>query len=135
MNPIFKPTEMKKNPYIDSITPAIDQDCYRAPGTPHSTIISLSKGEKKITQTLNLRGMLSEEALDLMLNTIDHHYHSGCILVIHGQGHRSQHQAPIIKNLIWDYVPKNTRVIGMSTASAKDGGLGASYILLKKTKR
>ena len=135
MNRIFKLTEMKKNPYIDSIATEIDQDHYRAPGTPHSTIIALSKGQKKVTQTLNLRGMLSEEALDLTLITIDHHYRNGCILVIHGQGHRSQHQAPIIKNLIWDHIPKHPRVIGMCTASAKDGGLGASYILLKKTKR
>ena len=51
--------------------------------------------------------------------------------VIHGKGQHSQHQIPILKNMVFKTLSLHPRVIAFCSAKLNDGGVGATYVLLK----
>lgn len=105
---------------------------YRADSTPSSTLRLLKRGHIAYERTVNLRGLTLDEAQDFLHDYIHNLPHSCCILVVHGQGLRSKDKHPVIKTYVQESLPKNPRVLAMSTAQPKDGGLGSMYVLISK---
>ncbi|MDC3180863.1 Smr/MutS family protein [Gammaproteobacteria bacterium] len=106
---------------------------YKKPSTPTSTLKDLKSGKIPPTRTVNLRGMTLSEVEDFLLAYIESLNNYQCILIIHGQGMKSPERIPIIKNYVYDQLPKSSKVLAMCKALQKDGGAGASYILVGKT--
>lgn len=52
------------------------------------------------------------------------------VLVIHGQGYRSQDEA-VLKPLVQRWLATQPQVLGWCPAQARDGAAGASYIYLR----
>jgi len=52
------------------------------------------------------------------------------VIVIHGQGHRSQNGA-VLKPLVLGWLSTRSSVLGWCPAQSRDGGAGASYVYLR----
>jgi len=53
------------------------------------------------------------------------------VTIIHGKGHKSQHQKPILKNLLIEHLRNNLFVLAYHSTQPRDGGAGALNVLLK----
>ena len=91
------------------------------------------QGKFTIENTLDLHGHSIEEAR-LLLNQLMQHcqtHQQRYILIIHGKGLRSTDKA-ILKHAVNDWLQQLPNVLAFCPAQARDGGAGATYVLLKK---
>lgn len=94
----------------------------------------LHRGEFAVQDYIDLHGMTQGEAetsfADFMRQAIRKRL--ACVKVIHGRGLRSP-RGPVLKSCVESWLRGNLRkwVIAYATARDSDGGLGASYVLLK----
>ncbi|MDR2946909.1 MAG: Smr/MutS family protein, partial [Candidatus Adiutrix sp.] len=59
----------------------------------------------------------------------------GCVLLIHGRGLGSHDGVPVLKRYLETFLLRGTPrkyILAFTTARPLDGGLGASYILLRR---
>ncbi len=102
-------------------------------GLQHNLLQKLRQGKIKTTQSLDLHGMVVNEARQAIDHFIKqsirqlHRY----ILIIHGKGKSSQ-DMPILKNHVNHWLMQIPSVLAFCTAIPKDGGTGAMYVVLKK---
>jgi len=94
----------------------------------------LKSGQIPIEDHLDLHGMTIEQARDDLSLFIQFCYHHDirCAKIIHGKGYRKQHQYPILKNKVNQWLRQHPNVLAFHSALPKDGGTGAVYVLLKK---
>ena len=102
-------------------------------GLQHSLLQKLKQGKIKITQSLDLHGMIIDEARRAIENfikqcIIQHHRY---IMIIHGKG-RSSEDMPILKNHLYHWLIQIPSVLAFCSAIPKDGGTGAVYVVLNK---
>lgn len=57
-----------------------------------------------------------------------------CVRIIHGKGYRSSDNSPLLKNRINAWLRQHPNVLAFSSCQPKDGGRGAVYILLSRTR-
>ena len=60
-----------------------------------------------------------------------------CVLIVHGKGLNSENHVPVLKNRVPLWLsrgPVRKIILAFSTARPYDGGTGATYVLLKRTK-
>jgi DNA-nicking Smr family endonuclease len=85
---------------------------------------------------LDLHGLTENEAMARLNDFI---YQSQkrkitVVLIIHGKGSRNSPNAPILKNAVNQQLRRLDAVLAFCSARAEDGGVGAVYTLLEKTK-
>lgn len=94
----------------------------------------LHRGDFAVQDFLDLHGMTQQEARDAFGEFMRRARIKGlfCVKVIHGRGLRSK-EAPVLKEALkgWLRGPYRRLVAAYATARDCDGGLGATYILLK----
>lgn len=95
----------------------------------------LHEGRYAINDFIDLHGLTEDEAWDsfgLFMKEAARRNLS-CVKVIHGRGLRSPRE-PVLKSAVarWLKGPFSKYVLAYSTARATDGGLGATYVLLKR---
>jgi len=110
--------------YIEWIRPKVRKDILRR----------LHNGDFSVQDSIDLHGMtlgIAEEAFSAFLREALKN-HLFCIKVIHGRGLRSPH-GPVLKDALikWLRGTFSKWVLAYVTAKDCDGGLGATYILLK----
>ena len=110
--------------YIEWVHPSIRKDVAR----------KLHGGDFSIQDFIDLHGMNiveAEEALNLFL-TDAAKKRLFCVKVIHGRGLRSP-KGPVLKKAMvkWLHTSFSKWILAYSTAKDCDGGLGATYIILK----
>lgn len=101
--------------------------------------VSLDKlraGEFSVEKTLDLHGYRSDEACELFEAFIKGAIKEGahCVRVVHGRGLKSK-DAPVLKTHLKKWIVRAMHrkwVVAFSSAQMRDGGPGATYILLKK---
>lgn len=102
-------------------------------GLQHKRFTQLKQGKIKTEATLDLHEHTSDEALiavdDFLARCQQRGMRSVCI--IHGKGHFSADNTPVLKNLLNQYLRQHPRVIAFHSAKNKQGGTGAIYILIK----
>jgi len=96
---------------------------------------SLHEGVHAVSDYIDLHGLTEDEAweaLGVFLLEVRRRNLS-CVKIIHGRGLRSPRE-PVLKSAVarWLRGPLSKYVIAFATARACDGGLGATYVLLKK---
>ncbi len=102
-------------------------------GRPH-LVKRLHKGECSVQDYIDLHGLVEDEAEAALVEFLEDSRRSGlsCVKVIHGRGLRSPGE-PVLKlmvaRLLKGALSKHVRAY--ATAHPKDGGLGATYVLLK----
>ena len=98
---------------------------------------SLRAGKIRPQRTIDLHGFTLDRAHRRLCNEIERASDSGdrCVKVIHGKGHHSTPGALTIKEALVDWLeeaPLADQVIGSALAQPRDGGGGASYLLLRE---
>lgn len=103
------------------------------PGLSRDTARRLHQGEFSVQEFIDLHGMSLEEAeaalTEFIIGSIKSR--ASCVKVIHGRGLRSP-RGPVLKEALLRLLggPLRKHVIAYATARQKDGGLGATYVLL-----
>ncbi len=104
-------------------------------GMPRKRLKELKNGEIRWETRLDLHGLRPDAARDALCQFIDKHHQSGyrCLLIIHGKGGRLDEE-PVLKNHVNHWLQQLPQVLAFHSAQARDGGTGALYVLLKRTK-
>ena len=107
-------------------------------GVDRRIIRKLKKGAFAIQDHLDLHGLTARQAQNeihqFILSSIRKRLR--CVLVIHGKGLHSKSDEPVLKNHVKQWLTKGTLgrcVLAFTSAQPKDGGYGATYVLLRKT--
>jgi len=108
----------------------------RAPGIDRKLLRRLRTGGYPVEVTVDLHGLLAAEARSAVHAALLDAAEAGrrCALVIHGRGLHSADQ-PVLKRSLPGWLaeaPVGERVLAFATAAPEDGGLGATYVLLRK---
>ena len=109
-----------------------------ARGLDPRVVKRLRRGEFAVQGHVDLHGLLKGEAKSELEGFLSRSRQQGkrCVLVVHGRGLHSKDQVPVLKDALklWMLTARFSRhVLGFSTARPHDGGLGAIYVLLKRT--
>jgi len=117
-----------------SLKDAVDIPAFSAPKgkADSATVKRLSQGEFAIDAKLDLHGMTLVDAHKKLVSFIEKQHHKGarCVLVITGKGNPGQLQREVPRWLSLSDMA--ARILVVSTASAKHGGSGALYVLLRR---
>jgi len=104
------------------------------PGARKDLALRLHRGEFSIQDYIDLHGLSLVEAEDALREffrkAITSQY--SCVKIIHGRGLKSR-KGPVLKEAIkkWLQGPFKKWALAYATAKYCDGGLGATYVLLK----
>jgi DNA-nicking Smr family endonuclease len=106
-----------------------------APGVDHGLLRKLRNGETRPDAKLDLHGLDAVSARRHVHAKLNEAREAGrrCVLVIHGKGNRSQ-AGPVLKDalLVWLAEPALApHVQAFASATGGDGGVGATYVLLR----
>jgi len=125
-----------------------DAPCYAAPGFGQSQYFArpgvqkrvlkrLTRGQIPLNAEIDLHGMIVSEARQALAGFLQESldYQHRCICIIHGKGHSSARQTPVIKGLVDRWLRLNDKVLAFCSAQPRDGGTGAVYALLKHHRR
>ena len=109
-----------------------------AQGIDRQHLLRLRRGEWRIERRVDLHGLTAPEARRELASELQDAALEGarCVLVIHGRGLHSE-SGPVLRDgvLAWLTAPPlAARVMAFATALPRDGGPGASYVLLRRTR-
>jgi DNA-nicking Smr family endonuclease len=111
-----------------------DELTYLKTGYPQKILRQLRRGKYSIEDELDLHGLTLEQANTQVRNFISDckHYNFGTVRVIHGKGLSSPGREPVLKRHILGWLKNINAVIAVSSATPRDGGTGAIYVLLNR---
>jgi len=102
-------------------------------GIQKSVFKKLRTGSYRISDELDLHGCNLKQAKKTLLYYLQEavQFEGCCVRIIHGKGHRSNDNKPVLKTQVNHWLSEHERVLAFHSAKAKDGGTGAVYVLLK----
>ena len=102
-------------------------------GIQKNVFKKLRTGNYRISDELDLHGSTLKQAKKILLYYLQEavQFEGCCIRIIHGKGHRSGNNKPVLKTHVNHWLSEHERVLAFHSAKAKDGGTGAVYVLLK----
>ncbi|MGD2052483.1 MAG: Smr/MutS family protein [Gammaproteobacteria bacterium] len=107
----------------------------RAGGAQKSVIRKLRGGKLTADAILDLHGLTVEQArlqlADFLQECRQYGYRH--VIIIHGKGFRSQSR-PVIKPMVNRWLRQAYEVLAFCSARPKDGGTGAVYVLLRRSR-
>lgn len=124
----FEFSDYEKLPPVDSET---FLEFSRA-GLQHKMLRKLRLGQYNAEAFLDLHGQTIDEARESLAEFLLQCQQDGLrhVVIIHGKGRHDK--VPILKNKLNHWLRQTPQVIAFCTATLKDGGTGAVYVLLKK---
>jgi DNA-nicking Smr family endonuclease len=108
---------------------------YQRPGVQHGVYKNLRMGKYEIQSRLDLHRHSVDQAMSALKRFIgDCHHHSiRCALITHGKGEGRQEPAKL-KSCVNHWLRQLDQVLAFHSAQKQHGGLGATYVLIKKDK-
>ncbi len=109
---------------------------FSRPGLQHSVLRKLRRGHYCIAAELDLHGLTQKEARQALSEFLHHSrlQRLHCVRIIHGKGNRSRGQIPVLKNKVNHWLQQRDEVLAFASARPVDGGTGALYVLLKRSR-
>ena len=110
-----------------------DEITYLRDGYQKRILQKLKRGQYRIEDELDLHGMTIDRARQRageFLNTA-RRQHTLAVLLVHGKGHSSEQNRPVLKNWLNGWLRQRGDVLAFCSARPADGGTGAVYVLLK----
>jgi DNA-nicking Smr family endonuclease len=113
----------------------------RAPDVAIKQVHELRAGVHAVDARLDLHGRARAEALrGLEKFTVAARARGArALLVIHGSGHRSDGGGPVLRPAVWEWLASaaalRAGVMAFTSARARDGGAGATLVLLRRAPR
>jgi DNA-nicking Smr family endonuclease len=110
-----------------------------APGTDRALLRRLRNGEIPRDARIDLHGLAAAAARARVHETLTRVHAEGgrCVLVIHGRGRHSETE-PTLKEALLGWLaepPVGPLVLAFSSALGGDGGVGATYVLLRRERQ
>lgn len=109
-----------------------------APGIDKAQLTKLKGGHFPPEDRIDLHGLIADEARVRVRDFLKKAWREEmrCVLIVHGRGHHSQGEAVLRQELpAWlAQIGVGERIMAFSSAPPKDGGVGASYILLRRNR-
>jgi DNA-nicking Smr family endonuclease len=108
----------------------------RVPGLDRRVLLRLHQGEFTIQADLDLHGKDAATARGLVGRLIRDAHARGlrCVRIVHGRGRNSPGGEPVLKTALPHWLgrgPTRRVVLAYTSASPKDGGAGATYVLIR----
>ena len=106
---------------------------FRRPGIGTDVTRKLRRGDWSIQRQLDLHGLRSDGARELLSQFIREAHKHGirCVRVVHGKGLGSPGKAPVLKNKVHSWLVQKKEVLAFVQAKPADGGAGALVVLLQ----
>lgn len=117
-------------PHID--TQPGDELIFRRAGVSEQTVRKLRRGDYRVEAELDLHGFNAAQAsaqLSMFLATALAR-ELRCVRIIHGKGMRSGPRGPVLKHAVNTLLRRADPVLAFASARARDGGTGATLVLL-----
>lgn len=106
---------------------------FQRTGLQRKLLIQFRQGKLPIHATLDLHKHTRDQAITatdhFLLHCQQHNYRF--VRIIHGKGHCSSPEAPVIKNLLNHYLRSHPAVLAFHSSKPKHGGAGALYVIVK----
>jgi DNA-nicking Smr family endonuclease len=107
-----------------------------APGIDKAHLTKLKGGHFPPESKIDLHGLTAQKARIGVRDFLKQAWREKkrCVLIVHGRGHHSEGEAVLRQDLPnWlTQIGVGEQVMAFSSALPKDGGVGASYILLRR---
>lgn len=109
-------------------------------GFDRNVLRQLRRGEFPVQAHLDLHQMSRQAARVAVERFVTASLVAGhrCVLVVHGRGHHSPDQTPVIKNVLPAWLSRGRigrAVLAFTSAQSVDGGAGALYVLLRRKRQ
>jgi len=106
-------------------------------GFDRRVLRKLRRGEFSVQGHLDLHSMSRKEARSAVERFVTDSLVAGhrCVLIVHGRGHHSPDQIPVLKNVLRAWLSRGRigrGVLAFASALPVDGGAGALYVLLRR---
>lgn len=141
--PIVQPSELSEKSKRASLAEAEteveagDYLLFSRAGVRKRLLAELQRGHLEIGLELDLHGLTvayAESLLDEFLCACARR-RVRCALVIHGRGRRSDEQRPVLKSKVNYWLRQYDDVLAFCSATRRDGGNGAVYLLLRNPEK
>ncbi len=111
-----------------------DELLFLRPGIQHGVLRKLRRGQYSCGTELDLHGMTVPVAHQALGEFLLHCQTRGisCARIIHGKGHGSKQQKPVLKNRVNLWLRQRDEILAFCSARPEDGGTGAVYVLIKR---
>jgi DNA-nicking Smr family endonuclease len=110
-----------------------DQLSFRRPGVGPDVTQKLRKGKWSIQRQIDLHGLRSDEAREVLGQFIRDAHKQGirCVRVVHGKGLGSPGKTPVLKEKVHRWLVQKSEVVAFVQAQPAQGGAGALVVLLQ----
>src|SRR5262245_15067971 len=110
----------------------------KASGADDALLRKLRNGEFPADVRVDLHGLYAPAARRAVHEAIGRLWAQGkrCALVVHGRGRHSEAE-PVLKDALLEWLaepPVGERVLAFTSARGRDGGVGATYVLLRRSR-
>ncbi|MGS7251583.1 Smr/MutS family protein [Pseudomonas anuradhapurensis] len=114
---------------------AEDELLWRRDGVQEGQLRKLKLGQIAFEGSLDLHGMTVEKARETLWDFIAEatKLEVRCVRVTHGKAARLDGKRPMIKSHVNTWLRQHPQVLGFASCSARHGGTGAVYVMLKRT--
>jgi len=105
-------------------------------GVQHSVLKRMRQGKLPVEHDLDLHGLTVQQARAEFISFLNDCEMMDCrhVIIVHGKGYGSK-ERPVIKPMVNRWLRVAPTVLAFHSALPEDGGSGAVYVLLKKSKR
>jgi len=138
-SPIKKREQVSRQKISDTLSDEFIPDCedfleFMRPGVQKSYLKQIRNGKIDIQDHIDLHGYRRDDARRTLLSFLDHAQQQSYKLVriVHGKGYHSDDSQPVLKAMVNKWLQNIPEVLAFVSATARDGGTGAVYVLLKK---
>jgi DNA-nicking Smr family endonuclease len=106
---------------------------FARPGIQQRLLADLQRGAIQVGLEVDLHGLTAEVAQRVLAEFLTEcgHRRVRCARIIHGKGTRSSSQQPVLKRKVNYWLRLYDQVLAFSSATRRDGGTGAVYVLLR----
>ncbi len=105
----------------------------RADGVSKAQVAELAAGKRHVGATLDLHGKTGEESAEAVRAFLMRQLAGQCVLIIHGKGLHSGGISVLREATVQELLgPSSGMVQAFATATPRDGGEGATYVLVKR---
>jgi DNA-nicking Smr family endonuclease len=106
---------------------------FSRPGVQKRVVSDLQRGYLEIELELDLHGLTTAYAREVFDDFLAEctRRRVRCARIIHGKGYGSQERQPVLKQKVNYWLRLREDVLAFSSATRRDGGTGAVYVLLR----
>jgi DNA-nicking Smr family endonuclease len=111
-----------------------DELLFRRPGVPETVLRRLRQGVFRVEGVLDLHGLNASDGARQLREFLRYARarELRCVRIIHGKGLRSGTRGPVLKQAVNTLLRQADLVLAFASARPRDGGTGATLVLLRR---